>query len=288
MQLNLAPSGRKNAILAAAIGYDLAALIPFVRTWRQHVPSADLILFHRGLSARTRSALADLGVRLMRFPRSRLMRFPRSLFAPRNLQVARYQHYRAFLTRCSYERILLSDVGDVLFQHDPFEIAQEHPILFAVERKVIADCPYNSAWIDRLIGGTTERLEINQKPIICSGTTLGTLSSIRGYLDRFTQEADRYSRALGVVGIDQGIHNLLIHLRGVSGAIDYDEHVFATLGYAPTNSIKIDVDRILVDGKAPAVVHQWDRHELLRDWVAATFTPVSRRGKEVIEREGRS
>jgi hypothetical protein len=58
---------------------------------------------------------------------------------------------------------------------------------------------------------------------------------------------------------------LLIHLRGVSGAIDNDEHVFATLGYAPTNSIKIDADRILVDGKAPAVVHQWDRHELLRE-----------------------
>jgi hypothetical protein len=278
VQLNLASSGRKNAILATAIGYDLAALTPCVRTWRQHVPSADLILFHRGLSARTRSALADLGVKLMRFPRS--------LFASRHFQVARYQHYRAFLTRCSYERVLLSDVRDVLFQRDPFEIAQEHPILFAVERKMIADCPYNSMWIDRLIG-TTERLEINQKPVICSGTTLGTLSSIRDYLDRFTQEADRYSRALSVIGIDQGIHNLLIHLRGVSGAIDNDEHVFATLGYAPTNSIKIDADRILVDGKAPAVVHQWDRHELLRDWVAATFTPVSRAARR-LQREGRS
>jgi len=282
MQLNLAPSSRANAILGTAIGYDLAALTPFVRTWRQHVPSADLILFHRGLSARTRSALADLGVRLMRFPRSRLMRFPRSLFAPRHMMVARFQHYRAFLTRCSYERILLSDVGDVLFQHDPFEIAQEHPILFAVERKVIADCPYNSMWIDCLMGGTTERREINQKPIICAGTTLGRLSSIRDYLDRFMQEADRHPLALNVGGIDQGIHNLLIHRRGISGAIDNDEHVFATLGYAPSNSIKIDADRILVDGKAPAVVHQWDRHELLRDWVAATFTPVSRLGKEVI------
>jgi hypothetical protein len=267
------PQQRKNAILGAAVGYDLAALTPFVRTWRQHVPSADLILFQRGLSERTSSALADLGVRLMRFPRSRLIRFPRSLFAPRNLMVARYYHYRAFLTRCSYERVLLSDVSDVLFQHDPFEIAQEHPILFAVERKMIADCSCNSAWMDRLIGGTTERLEINEKPIICAGTTLGTRSSIRDYLDRFTQEADRHLRVLSDVGIDQGIHNLLVHLGGVSGAIDNDEHVFATLGYTPTDSIKIDADHILVDGKAPAVVHQWNRHELLRDWVAATFTP---------------
>jgi hypothetical protein len=57
--------------------------------------------------------------------------------------------------------------------------------------------------MDRLIGGTTERLEINQKPIICSGTTLGTRSSIRDYLDRFTQEADRYLLAFNVVGIEQ-------------------------------------------------------------------------------------
>ena len=110
-----------------------------------------------------------------------------------------------------------------------------HPILFAVERKMIADCPYNSMWIDLLIG-TTERLEINQKRILCSGTTLGTLSSICGYLDRFTQKADRYLRVLNGIGIDQGIYNLLIHLRGVFSAINNDEYVFPTLGYAPIAS----------------------------------------------------
>jgi hypothetical protein len=72
---------------------------------------------------------------------------------------------------------------------------------------------------------------------------------------QFAQKADRYLRALNVIGIDQGIHNLLIHLRGAYSAINNDEHVFPALGYAPTNSIKIDADRsILVDGKAPAVV----------------------------------
>ena len=107
---------------------------------------------------------------------------------------------------------------------DAVETRRIHPILFAVERKMIADCPYNSMWIDRLIG-TTERLEINQKRITCSGTTLGTLSSICGYVDRFTQKADRYLRAVNGIGIDQGIHNLLIHLRGVFSAINNDEHI---------------------------------------------------------------
>ena len=130
-----------------------------------------------------------------------------------NISSLRYLLYYRFLRskRGSYRHIFLTDLRDVSFQRSPFLRAEAGKLRFYVEEPplTIGACPNNSRWIREYFGEETLR-ELADKPIICSGTTLGDYSSIMTYLEKFILTLRR-ARSLMRVGVDQGIHNYLAY-----------------------------------------------------------------------------
>jgi hypothetical protein len=64
---------------------------------------------------------------------------------------------------------------------------------------------------------------------------------------------------------DQGFHNYIAwKIRPGFARVDLDDRVFNTIGLTDPKRIDIVNDLVLVDGIAPPVIHQWDRHERIK------------------------
>lgn len=124
--------------------------------------------------------------------------------------LARYAYYQAYIQRWPADRILLSDVRDVLFQDDPVTALGDGTLLsvFAEDpRMTIGACPYNRAWLEVAYGtATVER--VADARIICSGVTFGRIGAVDQYLAAMLQEFTRIRGA--AVGTDQSCHNVII------------------------------------------------------------------------------
>lgn len=190
-------------------------------------------------------------------------------------QSARYFYYLEYLTEHrEHDRVLLTDVRDVVFQDDPFashlekglHVYAEHP------RRKIGEQRENAGWIEQLYG--PDRLHaLSDRPVICSGVTLGDRSSMVPYLRAMTQQM---TEQYGSKGYDQGVHNHLIY----SDALDdvtvhpHGHGSVLHLGIAPRASIQTDAEgRVLnATGEIVSIVHQYDRHPDLNRRIRAQHT----------------
>ena len=133
-----------------------------------------------------------------------------------HVQLTRYVRYGELLRGCqrSYERILLSDVADVLFQAHPLAGAPRGELLCFMERpgQTIGECPNDSLWVRQIFGADVLK-QLSDRPISCSGTTIGSHAAILRYIDFLLSHADpkRMAGLSNYRGHDQGIHNYLLH-----------------------------------------------------------------------------
>jgi hypothetical protein len=115
-------------------------------------------------------------------------------------------------------------------------------------------------WV-RAVAGEAVLREIGHCPVSCAGTTIGSTAGIRAYLDQMCALFDqmRFDQARNV---DQGVHNVLVsRIRPEWGALDTEDRIVGTVGCTSADRVAIVQGAILVDGRRPAVVHQWDRHK---------------------------
>jgi len=141
----------------------------------------DVCLFFHDIDLETLRALRAYGVIVVN-GRS----FVRS---ERNLLSSRFLMYLEFLSRQHdrYDRVMLTDIRDVVFQSDPFAGLGDVSIIFAREPVLIRECPINTAWVRDAYG---EAVYDNIKDYwaSCAGTTVGTTSGILEYLAAMTDE----------------------------------------------------------------------------------------------------
>ena len=202
----------------------------------------------------------------LRAQRVRPVFFGAGLWIPFDIQVMRYARYLDFLLTegAAYERVFLTDVGDVLFQDDPFARAPAGDLVVAMEdpAATIGGCPANSLWIRTRYGDGT-LAQLAGRPISCSGTTLGTRRAIVEYLDQLLAQAHpRHLRDLPkeIRGLDQGMHNALLHTGRLPRAVPSANGDFVlTIGHMPDASIALRDDGVGLAGRErlPAVVHQY-------------------------------
>ncbi len=239
----------------------------FLASLRAIAFEGDVCLFVHDIDMATVGALRSQGVIVVNgrgFMRS-----------GRHLMCSRFFMYLDFLSRNHgrYDRVMLTDVRDVIFQSDPFGQIDDADIVYACERALIRDCPMNSNWVRQAYGdGVYEN--IADFLVSCAGTTLGTTDGILNYLAAMTEEMS-VSRALGT-NIDQGIHNYIVHMRPLRGAFfDVSDNSVATLHYMPPECLAVTGRGIEVDGRVVPVVHQWDRRDAVREYVltAERFKP---------------
>ncbi|MCP5372633.1 MAG: hypothetical protein H6907_12955 [Hyphomicrobiales bacterium] len=259
-------------VIGAAVGYGYADLKPFVLSLADTGYDGHVCLLVSRAETDTDSiaALQALGVDVESFETWRFM--------PMCVHLARYIKYFEYLDGHSFERVMLSDTRDVVFQKDPFDIGLPGDLhYFAEDRGVrIGNCRDNSNWVRSALGQAALDA-IAAKAISCSGITLGNRRGIMRYLITMLQLAGQADAgSLRIDGIDQGLHNVLVHGGMVDGAllVENARHV-NTMGHLPGEAIRVS-DRAIAenaDGTVSAVLHQYDYdpHQAIHDAVRRRY-----------------
>ena len=160
-----------------------------------------------------------------------------------------------------YEKILLTDVRDVVFQDDPFNFVLTAPLnCFYEEDRRIYDCSYTSDWLKRSFGEKALS-EIGHLRLSCAGTTIGTKEGIINYLEWMMDYIlqSNYQR----FGVDQAAHNLILHRNMIPDVKFYDNYQgpVLTMNYIDSEKLRFSQDGFLLneDASVISVLHQYDR-----------------------------
>jgi hypothetical protein len=261
----------RNLVLGTAFYKGAAPIRVFVESLRRHYQGEIALL----VSSRSDAELFDY----LRRYQVRALVFDCAHWMPIDPQFARYIRYSDFLHESAepYDRILLSDVGDVLFQADPFVGLPVGDLLLFLEddRTRIGASQANALWIEDLYGkAMLDRYA--QERISCSGTTIGNHAAMAHYLKLMLWEG-RPENAVRMRrdrrGYDQGIHNVLLHSGSLSGATLVPNDAFVwTLHNVPDAEVKGDSKGLYtLDGRYPPVVHQYPTKLFAKEWVAKAY-----------------
>ena len=172
------------------------------------------------------------------------------------------------------------------------------------ESPKIADCTWNAGWVRDCFGQVLLDA-ISTSDVSCSGVILGTVPAILDYFRLFSDTlhgkgalSDRFPRCERN-GVDQGIHNVLLHTGLVPGVKFHTSLTFPGVVshmqsdlYATANSD--EPPRVMdAQGVAVSIVHQYDRIDGLQrrfakqyvdwmdvmDWHAGWASPSSQCAK---------
>ena len=292
----ITPSGAvvRDVVLGMAQETDPKNIIVFCASLRA-VSNADVIIFVNSPIPAQHQEIADkYRVTLMSYD---LSSFSQTLqkFHPSTL---RWGMMHEFLSKeavySKYAHVLMIDVRDSYFQSDPFAILpeseQESFLVFkGVEDKSIRSCGWNGKWVEDCFSKSTYEAVVDNN-IICSGVSIGTMSSVRQYLALMsgtiagtmggdsTDGSDSTVAALGSKfpacernGVDQGVHNVLVYKKLIPhmSIHDHKNGLVANLQAHLSTFKGITVSNKA--GKQVAIVHQYDRNAELQQRLFKKF-----------------
>jgi hypothetical protein len=226
----------------------------------------------------------------------------------RTVAVTRYEIYWLMLLNYNTDRwMLLVDSRDTYFQSNPFAAVPRKTdptgnsgLLYFygenAESTRIGLSKMNSKWLTNAYGEFVANC-LKDKPIICSGATMGEQVALETYLRAMVAESD--DTQVVIVGADQGFHNFLYYSHKLRNAnaihsivvFDQGTGIVNNMGAMRTKDLKEwgngkiyeETDepngkkgvRVLNwDGSVSPVVHQYDRHHVLSSFL------LRRRGAE--------
>ncbi len=263
-----------NLVVAMVANYGVAELRNFVCSFKRHQGN-DLLLILQNNAPETRDWLRAMGVLTVDAAMDIHPEFAR-YFALNEL-------LRAYP---EYTRVFHCDVRDAVAQGDIFarvgdpglHVFQEDPTLPIGENRV------NSAWI-RMAYDEETLARYAAKAVICCGTTLGDRQSLLVYAQAMTDEFERLlalkDPAYMVYHVrDQALHmhlvyscELSVRLARVGRSLFLHENGdgVLTLGKAREFSVNKAYQVCNPDKTVPAVVHQYDRYDFLREMFDAVY-----------------
>ena len=241
----------------------------------------------------------------------------------RPVATARYELYYIW-SKQYHERskILVIDSRDTYFQapfsfessaapklrgaHLPDNVSDSCRLdLFEENREAvdIGKSKYNSRWIKSAYGQATLK-KMESKPVICSGSTMGSQAAIEHYSSAMVAQFDKTK--CKAVGCDQGMHNYLYYEGGLESWLQSkgcSTHVHEQGSGAVNNLaalrqtslrdqgiLKVQdgsgSDDIFVannDGKASPILHQYDRDDELKKTIQKRATMLLKGWKVGVE-----
>jgi len=181
----------------------------------------------------------------------------------------RFLIYKKYLNDSTekFDRILLADTNDVIFQEDPFLIEFTEEIYCALEDSILTDTTnwssnLNMSWIRESDHIYNNLDHYNNQYIVCAGTILGTYQGILKYLD-FYEMVQRKKQVN-----DQGVYNIYIYnylfskkmlLYKSSKIITLDRISFDSLHIEKKNNKNYIVNE---KGEKYSIIHQINRCNL--------------------------
>lgn len=200
----------------------------------------------------------------------------------RPVATARYELYWAWsLQYDKHNWLMLIDSRDTYFQTNPFEnlpratdMNKENGLLYFFEENSVStkirDSSFNSRWL-KVAYGVANVESLMDKPIICSGSTMGEQVAIEAYLRAMVAQYD--STQCKLKGCDQGFHNYLYYSHSLDGVEGIEQVVTFEQGRGIINNLGVlrskplkewgllnDEMKVLNwDKSISAVAHQFDR-----------------------------
>jgi hypothetical protein len=294
-----------DVVLGLVHGYTADVAQPFLASLKRVAPNAKIILACSEITADTRTTLQRLGCEILDYRYRRWHIAGRTIWLGNSRWRRIHQGYarwidalpgltnetklqwkarvvRQFLdpnTRRfvefylalrqelpNYRRVLLSDLRDVVFQTNPFDLIQGEGIMFGLEddRLTIGSQWANSVWLER-VGGPAIRDELASARISCVGVVLGSGAVIAKYLHCLVQALTRPGINIAQFhGADTGAHNMVVYRSALPNVHFAEFNLGGILnmhGLRP-ECIRWTSDGLLCDAseKPFAVIHQYDRH----------------------------
>lgn len=183
-----------------------------------------------------------------------------------NLMCVRFYHYYEYLksNRERYDRVILTDIRDVIFQSDPFKHFTFDGLESFCEDKTINNCPTNRQWIIDTFG--SQMLErVGNEIAVCAGVVCGTTACMIKYLKIMLQCFLQSTKMSMVSGADQAIHNVIMHHQlgenlPVSIHQNFESYAL-TMGAMKKGDLTFDgLGRVLNHrGEVVSILHQYDR-----------------------------
>lgn len=265
------PMQENTLILGLAAGYHYGDVRPFLESLNQSDYKGRCVLFTTP-TTRGLDAMRAHGCEVIPFER------------PDEMQHVPYNAWRYFLYRDylrdhpPFERILLSDVRDVVFQRHPFSFDWPDGLNVIMEdaSTTIGACEYMTRWVSGHLGEDAWKA-LRDRPVSCSGTTIGDHAAMTRYLDTLTDRLLPFTPGDRMAGYDQGLHNFLLH----NGLLDLvtrhdNSGPVLTLAAKPGTPEPNEKGEIPTDaGEIAHMVHQYDRKPELFKMIREKYAPKS-------------
>lgn len=297
------PASQKNLLIGLVSGYDFSALRPFFDTLAGTSFSGDVLFFYDRLAPETVAELEKRSVKLQPFHQWKF-RHPirgtmldgegklghglamlqkiggampaatrwqsalgRRLYHVVNIRFLLLNELLQSGALAGYDRLMLTDVRDVVFQDDPFNFDDggevtsfwEHPRF-----TMATDANYRT-WITQAFGQGFAQQHHHDR-ISCCAVTTGPVRKMAVYIAEFVKLlfANRTPEPFRF-GLDSAIHNRLIWEKKIPG-MRMLENLSAPVvhlgGIKPEEIIRDQENRLInKDGSVIPLIHQYDRHE---------------------------
>jgi hypothetical protein len=191
---------------------------------------------------------------------------PNYLTTAQEFQIYRYIHIYNMLINDTekYNKILISDLIDVIFQEDPFSFEIKNGLYPATEKNILSDTTNNSSclnmrWINEYNNLNFINYEdFNNKYIICCGTIIGYHDNIVDYLKFYNSVNSTFKNDQSVINIY--IYNCNKHIIPV----DYDKSKILTLDSINFNNLNFNEKGQIVNknNELYSIIHQINRCNL--------------------------
>ncbi len=265
-------TSNQNLILTTSFSYGEQLLIPFLKSLDEWF-NGTLVIFS---DTEYNLSVFKYRIEILVLNKEDIQQsVPCKLENPINFRHFLYLEY--LKGKQSANMVMLCDMRDVIFQHDPFIIHPFDKIHVAVEDAKIMDCQYNQEWNFKIFGGHYLSLILNDE-IICAGTTWGLYPKIISYLDYMTSELVKYEKVK--IG-DEIIADQALHNRWCKENSDYIyKHINSsgsvfTMGHSKIIHFNRNGELINELGQPYAVVHQYDRFPWMNNMIESKYFPVS-------------
>lgn len=241
-----------NLVLGAAFGYNVDKVKPFVLSLRRYY--SDMIVFVVDqLDPATEEFYAEHNI------------YTFVPDAPVNRGYGNVDRFRFYLDCLEQlediDRILLTDIRDVVFQSDPFANDIAHDIEFFAEPELFKNCSHNGPWYAGLYG-QDELAKIGDEWVLCAGTTLGRRDTIEKYVSDLITEIEKLEQSGRAHGTcDQAVHNYLVYNGFFDnyGINQNGQGLVSTMHHSKTLTFDRQGRMLNEDGSPTPIVHQYDR-----------------------------
>jgi len=270
---------KKDLILSIMHGYDYPFVEPFFESLKRVNYRGDVVVFVSDKASKaTRRKLATTDAKFIDYRSA----FPfidsygeafRDISPSISINNYRFILFLQFLTahQDEYDRVMLTDIRDVIFQKEPFSAESGKGIsLFLEDPTQTFRHKFNYEWL-KLATDVKTADALADRAVSCAGITIGSINQIIAYLAYIKSKL--VNREKLEWGLDQGIHNSYLYVAKPEGlrVFSSDEPYVINLGaYQPYNTNQ-GGEVVNSKGEPYAIVHQYDRSGKLFTAIKAKY-----------------